>query len=421
MCSSSDPINVLMTTIRVVTGRTIEMNRYICFVGDLFAGGTLLHGEPKNLVRSTTFRNADLRIANLEHAIGTGDPITNKSTLHAPPDALDYLTELNIDAVSLANNHVHDLGCEGIEETIDLLDSVGISSFGAGRTLKEASEPFRVNNELEVLGYCAYDSPSLTKIQVATDDSPGVNPLTLEKVREDLRTIDSKTNAILFVHWGIENAWFPPTEVVQLANDLLEHPKVAGVVGTHPHRVQGYRSRGLKRAYYSIGNFLIPDYYLEPPISVTNIDPESEPVYKTKRYHPVTEITRKARTTGSRVSLLVTYDLERGRFDHTPLYQSDGEHKILELTGWQEALVQSWISFSKRLAEGPHLPNRLALKANRISYKLWNLSGILLFLYKQNGARWLLDFITLAIRSKLDPETDANARLFEFFLDTSEG
>ena len=394
------------------------MNRHICFVGDLFAGGRLLHQEPENLVRSSTYQNADLRIANLEHAIGTEEPISRKSTLHAPPEALDYLTELDVDAVSLANNHVHDLGPDGIGETIDHLASVGIDAFGAGRSLPEASEPYRVHEELVLFGYCAYDSPSLTKIQVATDEMPGINPLNREKIRDDLRTLNADTRAILYVHWGIENAWFPPSEALDLAGELLNHPQVAGIIGADPHRPQGYLSKGPKRAYFSIGDFLIPEFYLEPPVSVTNPPEGIEPAYKTKRYHPVTKLTRKIPTIGSRVSLLVTYDSERKRFNHAPLYQSKSSSYVHELTGWQEDLLRHWVDFSETIIDGPQPLNHIGLKSNRSLYKLWNISGILLFLYRQNGARWMSEFLSLALHSKFSPEIDTNERLYEFFSDT---
>lgn len=393
------------------------MNRYICFVGDLFAGGTLLQDDPRNLVRSSTYRNADLRIANLEHPIGTGEPMPRKSTVHAPPEALEHLTKLNVDAVSLANNHVHDLGPEGIGETVDLLESAGIDSFGAGRTLQEASEPYWVSEELVIQGYCAFDSPSLNKIQVATDVSPGVNPLTRENIEKDLQQLDSDTKAILFVHWGIENAWLPSSEELDLADELLDHPRVAGIVGAHPHRVQGYTSRGSKRAYYSLGNFLIPDFHLEPPVSVTYPSLGTRSQYETKRYHPVTELTKKTWTIGARISLLVSYDLEAQEFAHTPLYQGNDPLSVHELTGRLEKLVRCWISLSKRIADGTGLLNRIALSANRSAYKLWNLLGILAFLYRQNGAKWMLDFLRVAFESKLKPGIDANECLYEFFED----
>lgn len=393
-----------------------RMPRNICFVGDLFAGGTLLDKKPQNRVQSTTYRNADLRIANLEHPIGTGESIPRKSTLHAPPEAIDNLVELDVDAVSLANNHIHDLGAEGIDETIAHLQSAGIDCFGAGKSIQEASEPLRVSDDLVIFGYCAHNSPSLTKIQVATEDSSGINPLQRQSVKADIEGLNSGTRAILFVHWGIENTWVPPRQVVDLAKDLLRLPEVAGIVGSHPHRVQGYLSSGQKRAYFSMGDFLFPDFYIEPPVSVVNErPPETEPTYETKRYHPVTKITRKTWNTPSRISLLISYNPQRGTFDHTPLYQTSSDPSVHELSGKHNDIISRWISFLSHLIEGPSPINQFALGVNYTAYKIWNNFGILLFLYQQNGARWMIDFLSTAVRAKMDPDIDTNDHLYEFF------
>jgi len=392
------------------------MTRNICFVGDLFAGGTLLDKKPRNRIYSATYRNADFRIANLEHPVGTGQSIPRKSTLHAPPEAIDHLLEFDIDAVSLANNHVHDLGSDGIDETIRHLQSAGIEYFGAGRSIHEASEPFRVDDDLVIFGYCDYDSPSLTKIQVATENSPGINPLERQRVKSDLAGLDSNTQAILFVHWGIENIWIPPSRVVALANDLLRLPKVAGIVGSHPHRVQGYLSSNEKRAYFSMGDVLFPDFYIESPVSVINeLPPGTGSMYETKRYHPVTEITKKTWPRLSRASLLVSYDLQQGRFDHTPLYQTSSDLSVYELVGTNNDLVQFWVSFLSHLVKRSSLVNQLVLGFNQTAYNIWNIFGILLFLYRQNGARWMIDFLSTTIRAKIDPGIDANDHLYEFF------
>ncbi|MFC3959089.1 CapA family protein [Halovivax cerinus] len=368
-------------------------------------------------MNSSTYHDADLRIANLEHPIGIGEPIEQKSTLHAPPDAIEYLKELRVDAVCLANNHVQDLGSDAIGETITRLQAAGIDCFGAGCSIREASEPYRVADGLVLLGYCAYDSPSLNKIQVATDETPGVNPLSEQKVKDDLRKLDSDTQAILFVHWGIENTWIPPNDCIQLAHNLLDLPQVAGIIGGHPHRIQGYTAQGANRAYFSLGNFLFPDFDMQPPVSVAYQTAEDEVCYKTKRYHPVTKITRKRWSAAARTSLLVSYDAQQQAFDHTPVYQTTGRGDVQEVTGVKNHLVHDWLSVSSWVIERHPLLRRFALGANLLVYNLWNVLGILLFLLKQNGVRWMVKFLRTAIRAKIDSDIDANKRLYEFFSD----
>ncbi|MGM0399604.1 MAG: CapA family protein, partial [Halobacteriota archaeon] len=242
-----------------------------------------------------------------------------------------------------------------------------------------------------------------------------VNPLTREHVDESLRDLEPETRAILYVHWGIENISFPPVEVVELATELLEHPRVAGIVGAHPHRTQGYTSHGHERAYFSLGNLLFPDFHLEPPVAVADVPADFEAEYRTKRYHPVTEVTRKTWPATARTSLLVTYDTADGTFDHVPLFQDAAEPRVTESTGLRRLAVRAWVGISKLVVEGPPLLHRTLLAANRVGYTLWNTLGILWFFYRQNGVAWLLQLFLVGLVARLDPRTAVNDRLYEFF------
>lgn len=51
---------------------------------------------------------------------------------------------MNVVGVTLANNHVMDYGDDRLLHTIELLYEIGILHTGAGKNLKEASEPFFV-------------------------------------------------------------------------------------------------------------------------------------------------------------------------------------------------------------------------------------------------------------------------------------
>jgi poly-gamma-glutamate synthesis protein (capsule biosynthesis protein) len=389
----------------------------LCFVGDLFPAGRLLDDDPATVrerVDVPVYWEADYRVANLECPIGTGPPVSKKSTLHAPPDAVDHLDAIGVDVVSLANNHVQDLGVDAIGETVDVLTDAGIATVGAGRTLREAARPCRVTDDLAMLGYCAVDRPSLTKIQVATETDPGVNPLRRDRVAADLDALPDGTRAILCFHWGVENTWFPSAEAVALAESLLADPRVAGIVGAHPHRPQGVLSRGPKRAYYSLGNFLFPSFCLAPPVaSTTDCDPEAVE-YETRLYHPVTEPSLKTWPAGARTSLAVTYDSGTGRFDHTPLFQDDSL-AVRSLTGRRATAVNRWVEWSGALAgRWPGVSDAL-LSGNRTGYGVYSALGTIRFLYRQNGSRWLADLFGTVARAKMAGDRDVTDRLYEFF------
>src|SRR5690606_32534410 len=59
----------------------------------------------------------------------------------APPEHLDALKRAGFHALSLAGNHIADCGAEGIADTIDGLDRLGIAHTGAGLTREAARRP----------------------------------------------------------------------------------------------------------------------------------------------------------------------------------------------------------------------------------------------------------------------------------------
>ena len=54
---------------------------------------------------------------------------------------IDLLKKLNVIGVSLANNHIYDLGHDGLINTIKQLDGLNILHCGAGANLEDASKP----------------------------------------------------------------------------------------------------------------------------------------------------------------------------------------------------------------------------------------------------------------------------------------
>src|SRR5690606_42126441 len=87
----------------------------------------------------------DLFFLNLECCISTRgerwpDP-RKPFFFRAPPAAVEVLTRLGVDCVTLANNHALDYGYEALLDTIDHLTTAGIAVVGAGEDLASARRP----------------------------------------------------------------------------------------------------------------------------------------------------------------------------------------------------------------------------------------------------------------------------------------
>ncbi|WP_255198806.1 CapA family protein [Halorarius litoreus] len=371
----------------------------LCLFGDLFLGGDL-DGTTTSPVDVAAFRESDVRIGNLEAPLADAPPRTDKMVLASPPRLVDHLVELGVDAVGLANNHVHDAGLDAIAETRRRLDEAGVASFGAGETLAEAREPYWVTPELAVFGYCEFEKPHLQLVEVATDDSPGVNPLRYEMVMSDLDTLPEGATALLYVHWGREHVWLPPRADVELARRLLEDDRVAGIVGTHAHRPQGYLDHAGKRAYFSLGNFLFPNLYLTPPGTSSQPATVPDDVPVTTGYHPVSELTYKRWGARSRHSLVVTFDTETGAFSHHPVVQARDAPVVTDCTGPRARAVTGLVEALSAVYRLPASSYRPLADGNAAVSGVTANARILWFYLRENGPVWCLDLLREAVRAR---------------------
>ena len=155
----------------------------LCFVGDIMPGGVLPYQEDYVSEEVRQFLSSfDLRIGTLETAIGNDISFDTEkmsgraNIIYARDEDLDRVSELGFDIVSLANNHVCDLGKDGLRNTISQLDCRGIMHCGVGLTADEAARPAVVTldgKRLAFFAYCMYGNKYLGHVRLATKNLGG--------------------------------------------------------------------------------------------------------------------------------------------------------------------------------------------------------------------------------------------------------
>ena len=257
----------------------------ILFCGDIMPGGVLAYQKRYISDEILAYMHKfDLRVGTLEAAIGTNIPYDSEkmrgrsNIIYARNEDFFRVKEMGFDVVSLANNHVFDLGVEGLENTIRLLRENGIQYCGAGMDIEEASKPAVVHvgsGSIAVLACCMYGNPYLGHVKLAGPDRSGVNPLDIERIVTDIKKAKAKYDYVVVMpHWGIEYQYFPMVECKRIAYRMVD----AGadvVIGSHPHNIQPRIKYRSKYIYFSLGNFLFPDYYMEPPRPIWYPDEEA--------------------------------------------------------------------------------------------------------------------------------------------------
>ena len=237
-------------------------------------GGVLPYQE--NYVRKdiiSYMKTFDLRIGTLECAIGNdleydqSKMDAEKNIIYARNEDFYRVKELGIDVVSLANNHIFDLGEAGLKNTIELLKKNRIGFFGAGLNENEASAPFIIekNNVTIALFGCCFVGLKPVWVTVATPTSAGIWQTDIETVCRKIKEAKMQYDYVIVMpHWGIELSYYPPIEYYQYALRMLD-AGADSVLGSHTHTIGPYWKYKHKPICYSMGNFLFPDFCMEEP------------------------------------------------------------------------------------------------------------------------------------------------------------
>lgn len=253
-------------------------------------------------------RDARQVLVNLETPLARpGETVVEgKAYVHwaDPGKTVRALKASGITAVSLANNHTMDLGTEGLEETLGVLDRASLARTGAGLDLSEAERPLvweiplgKRTARVAVFSGFEYRKNYDEKFEFyAAPGVPGVNPLDPKRFEIAVHSLKSRIPGVFviaFPHWGKNYAW-KTAEQVRLAHALVD----AGadlVLGHGAHQVQemeAYRGRWI---VYGLGNFLFhsPGRYgsrKAPPYSFVarlELAEKGETPQKTLRLYPI--------------------------------------------------------------------------------------------------------------------------------------
>jgi poly-gamma-glutamate synthesis protein (capsule biosynthesis protein) len=247
----------------------------LALAGDTMLGRSVAEAlrtvSPESLVApdlADLTRSADLFVLNLECCVSDrGEPWPDPGKpffFRAPPSAVELLTYLGTDAVTLANNHALDYGPEALLDTLEHLRGGGIAAVGAGAdqagargfAVLQAPGGFR----LAVLGLTDHPADF-----AARPDAPGVAFADLRAdglpdwVTSSIEEAGSWADAVLVTpHWGPNMAAEPVSHVRSAADELIRAGATL-VAGHSAHVFHGVA----RPVLYDLGDFL-DDYAVDP-------------------------------------------------------------------------------------------------------------------------------------------------------------
>lgn len=215
-------------------------------------------------------RAPDLRIVNLETSVTRSEERAAKGIHYRmSPENLPVLTAAGIDACSLANNHVLDLGIQGLEDTLHVLETAGLASAGAGRDHELAHAPAALplpGGGRLLLFARGVPSSGVSGASAAGADNPGVAVVpTLSRRAGDrlIREIDSARApddiVVVSLHWGPNWGYGVARRERAFARRLVEEGGVDVVYGHSSHHPRPLEIHGNRPILYGCGDF-VNDY-----------------------------------------------------------------------------------------------------------------------------------------------------------------
>lgn len=205
--------------------------------------------KPFDLIQHE-LRQKDLLFGNLETVLSESGAASRKRWVNTnPPEAGVYLRDAGFDILSVANNHTLDLGREGFEQTLDVLEAHGITYVGGVRG-SSPQQGLVIERNGIAFGFLAYTSGMFRS-------PPGVTVSRLKESRiiGEIAALKARCDIVVVsLHWGIENVYYPSPDQVRLAHSLIESG-ASLILGHHSHTIQGLERYNDGLIAYSLGNF----------------------------------------------------------------------------------------------------------------------------------------------------------------------
>ena len=185
----------------------------------------------------TIFAEDDLTIINMEGPLTESTERNGeKFAFKGAPGFVDILSGSSVETANLANNHSHDYGEQGFEDTKRILSDAGITAFGYDETALITIKGIKIG----LVGiYELHDH--LERTRQLKDN--------IAKVKQEGADL-----IITIFHWGNERETVPDSNQLELGHIAIDYGADL-VAGHHPHVLQGIEEYRGKYIVYSLGNF----------------------------------------------------------------------------------------------------------------------------------------------------------------------
>ena len=224
-----------------------------------------MYSEVKYLVQ-----DADLAILNQETVISKSNPVRGAEggllLFNSPPEVADAVIDLGFNVFTMANNHLLDMGTDGLEESINFWNEKAkendLTVLGAYLNEEDANNiRIREVNGVKV-AFLAY-AHHINGFDSLLDDVPlrVVKNEEEDVIERQIKEADEMADVVIVsAHWGEDDTTVVTEDRIELANKMVDWGADV-ILGCHTHTAETMewieRDDGTKGfVYYSMGNFI---------------------------------------------------------------------------------------------------------------------------------------------------------------------
>ena len=294
------------------------------------------------------FATGDRVIVNLECALTESENKikTYGPNLKGPKNSADTLKAAGVTDCALSNNHIFDYGKEGLKDTIEQLDRVGLKYTGIGKNYEDS----RKNHTIVV------DGISVTIVNVceheytyATELREGARPFDEFETMEDIRKAKASADHVIVIyHGGKEYCRYPSPRLYKACHEMVRCGADV-VLCQHSHIIGAYEKFEDAHIMYGQGNFhfvkyMDKDFWQEGLIASFDITKEKIDV----EFTPV-----KAMDNGIRLA----NPNEKAAIMNALWERSESLRNGTWINGWREFVESVKLQYKKRIAGYPEDAN----------------------------------------------------------------
>lgn len=179
------------------------------------------------------FKHSDYNIINLEAPVTTISSKILKTGPHIKAEeksTLDVLKTLEVDAVTLANNHVLDYNEKGVADAISFCKKNNFKTVGAGSNLIEASKILFTDTDegkIAIVNFAENEWAS------ATEETAGANPMDIIENAKQIEDAKHRADYVFVIVHGGHEYYNLPSPRMQKQYRFYAEQGVDIVIGHH--------------------------------------------------------------------------------------------------------------------------------------------------------------------------------------------